>query len=96
MTVIRFPRKVYVHESKLEDSKGKLYFSSKEVDADDHTVKSGCMRGNDSYGKNGSASVGMSPVYNEPEHKPMSYNDFIHFNYGQPAQRQYDNPDGND
>ncbi len=55
-------------------------------------VDSGCMRGNDSYGKNGSASVGIIP---EPEEKPVreqSYSDFMNFNYGAQSQRHCGHP----
>ncbi|MCX2740778.1 hypothetical protein [Pontibacter anaerobius] len=62
----------------------------KSGEADNNAVaNSGCMRGNDTYGKNGSGSVGVIPLEEEKDPRQMTYNEFIHHNYGPVSQRQY-------
>lgn len=74
-----------------EPGKSNFYLSKKAAvaKAGDASKNSGCMRGNDTYDNNGSASIGISPVYEEIAMPDRSYNDFIQHNYGQPSERQY-------
>ncbi|PTX15038.1 hypothetical protein C8N40_109136 [Pontibacter mucosus] len=84
MTVKRHPRKLAVLKATAGSSSIYLH---REAGA--AAVNSGCMRGNDSYGKNGSASVGLIPYPQEKPVREQSYSDFINFNYGPQSQRHY-------
>ncbi|OKL38601.1 hypothetical protein [Pontibacter flavimaris] len=88
MAIKRYPRKVTVQNAVASSSN--MYLPRK---AGAHTANSGCMRGNDTYGKNGSASVGIAP---EPKGQPepeQTYSDFMNFNYGLQSQRRYSRPE---
>ncbi|MFD2512455.1 hypothetical protein ACFSRY_01140 [Pontibacter locisalis] len=76
----------------LEEDKVTSHRSGLRYDRSIHSkaVGSGCMRGNDTYSCNGSASAGIYSVHQEPDHNMESYSEFIAFNYGQINERQYD------
>lgn len=88
MAIKRYPRKVTVQKAAASSSN--IYL---QRNAGAPAANSGCMRGNDTYGKNGSASVGIIP---EPKGQPepeQTYSDFINFNYGLQSQRHHNRPE---
>ncbi|MBC5991880.1 hypothetical protein [Pontibacter cellulosilyticus] len=73
---------------------GLQYAGHEEQGPEEIRMCSGCMRGNDSYSNNGSASAGVYEL--EEKRSRNGYSNFISHNYGNIDQRQYTSQRGLD
>ncbi|MDX5422313.1 MAG: hypothetical protein LPK07_00095 [Hymenobacteraceae bacterium] len=78
-----FNDEVQAFRVRPEEVKGSL------LDCASLKTKSGCMRGNDTAGCNGSASVGELTSRKEPVSDQTTYSDYILYNYGQRHERYF-------
>lgn len=81
VAVERMPGKITLLDGTRNTDETSFYISSKVVSRS--VVHSGCMRGNDTFTSNGSASVGDTCECATAALHRMSYNEFMNFNYGQ-------------